>query len=93
MFDINIFNNLYRFGETKAIEYLYNNNVGFNYCNLYNTIISLHKYIVECETKLIDCSKLYEIYSDLEDIFLKELGIIFDFKIGKYMVKEIKENE
>ena len=86
MFDIDTFNELYVFGETQAIDYLYNN-CNLDLSNLYNTIISLHKYIIECEITALISDNLYEIYSELEDIFFKKVGIVFDFNVDKYVLR------
>ena len=94
-FDINKFNELYEFGDIGAIKYLHDNLINidnfdstFMLHDLYNSICSLHKYIRIRESKMLDCEKLYEIYSELEELFFNELGIVFDFDTSLYVIKE-----
>ena len=94
-FDINKFNELYEFGNIGAIKYLHDNLINidnfdstFMLHDLYNSICSLHKYIRIRESKMIDCENIYAIYSDLEELFFNELGIVFDFDTSLYVIKE-----
>jgi hypothetical protein len=94
-FDINKFNELYEFGNIGAIKYLHNNLIyvddfdnNFVLHDLYNSICYLHRYIVIRESEMINCEKLYEIYSELEELFFNELGIVFDFDTSLYVIKE-----